>query len=169
LIETTLEKYLIIAVGALLATGAFAGWWALHNRHEQNLGAVACLQATTIPKAAAIAEAKTTEAAQAVDINAVVKGYETKVLSMSHSNDDLAGRLSAALRQSRLPDPGSAACANAPDPGLSKGESEAAGRLARIRADIAAVLTACDANQVKTEDAAAIYNGVRTRALAAAK
>jgi len=166
---STLEKNLIMAVAALIGCGAFAGWWALHNRHEQSIGAVACLQATTIPKREAIAENKTTEAAQVVDINAVVKGYETKVLSMSRANDDLADRLSAALRTGGVPHPGSAACANPADPGLSKSESEAAGRLAIIRADIAAVLTACDANQVKTEDAAAIYNGVRARALAAAK
>ena len=52
---TTLEKNLIYVVVALISCGAFAGWWALHNRHEQSLGAVACLQATTIPKAEAIA------------------------------------------------------------------------------------------------------------------
>lgn len=164
-----IEKSLIYIAIALVGTGAVAGWWALHNRHEQNLGATACLQATTIPKQEAVAEVKQTEAAQAVDINAVVKGYELKVVSLSRSNDDIAGRLSAALRASRVSNPGSAACANAPDPGLSKGESEAAERLARIRADIKLVLDACDANQVKTEDAAMIYNRVRERALAAAK
>lgn len=166
---TSLEKTLTYVVLALIGSGVFAGWWALHNRHEQSIGATACLQATTVTKTEAKEEVKQTEAAQAVDINAVVKGYEFKVLALARSNDDIAGRLSDSLRQNRVPHSGSAACANAADPGLPKGQSEAAERSARIRADIKLVLDACDANQVKTEDAAAIYNGVRDRALSAAK
>lgn len=39
---TTLEKYLIGAVVFLVSSGAFAGWWALHNRAEQKIGMVVC-------------------------------------------------------------------------------------------------------------------------------
>jgi hypothetical protein len=39
---TTLEKYLIGAVVFLVSSGAFAGWWTLHNRAEQKIGMVVC-------------------------------------------------------------------------------------------------------------------------------
>lgn len=166
---STIQRIALEILGALMLCAAAIAWWQIHDHNEQKIGAVKCLQATTIPKTQAIAENKTTEAAQVVDIKAVVKGYEYKVASMARANDDLAGRLSAALRQGGVPHPGSAACPDASQSGLSKGQSEAAERLARLNADVVAVLNACDANQVKTEDAAAIYNGVRARALAAAK
>lgn len=171
MITTTLEKYLAIAVAVLIGSGAFAGWWALHNHKQQAIGAAACIQATTVDKTEAHNDAVSTEAAQAVDIKAVVKGYEDKVNSLQRNNDDLAKRLltSGAVRPHGVPDPGSAAGGNCAVPGLPAGEGEAAERSAAvIRADLNAVLNACDANQVKTEDAAKIYNGVRDRAIAAA-
>jgi hypothetical protein len=168
---SNLEKILAGLVALMASAGVIAGLWISHNHAEQKLGAQQCIQTTTIDHTEAKADVASDQAAQAVDIKAVVQGYETKVLSLQHDNDDLAGRLlaSGALRPRRVPDSGSAAGANCPVPGLSAGESEAAGRSAAItQADLTAVLNAADANQVKTEDCAKIYNGVRDRAIAAA-
>lgn len=166
---TSLQRIGAEALGAMLLCGAFFGWWTYHDHAEQKLGAQACLQATTVTKSVAKQEVVTDEAAQAADINTVVKGYDAKVLALSTSNDDLAGRLSAAVRQNRVSDPETPACPVAPDRGLSESESTARERLGRVRADLKSVLDACDANQVKTEDLAQIYDGERERAIAAAK
>lgn len=172
-IATTLNPYLTyIKIGAaVVVIAAVLIWWNLHNRAEQKIGAQQCIQATTVDKTEAHADAVTTQAAQAVDIKAVVQGYETKVLSLQHDNDDLVKRLlaSGAVRPSRVPNPGSTAGANCPVTGLSTSESQAAERsAATLQTDLDDVLNACDANQVKTEDGAKIYNGVRDRAIAAA-
>lgn len=169
---TTLERIGLEIAGGILAIAAVLLWWNLHNRTEQKLGAAACIQTTTIDHTEAKADATKTEAAQAVDINAVVNGYETKVASLSRSNDDLARRLSTsgAVCPSRVPDPRPAAGANAADAGLAGGQSEArqGPPAEQLRTDLSAVLAAGDANQVKTEDCARLYNGVRDRAIAAA-
>jgi hypothetical protein len=166
---TPLQRIGAEIIGGIVLIAAVLIWWNLHNSAQQKIGAQACIQATTIDKTEAHADAVSTQAAQAVDIKAVVQGYETKVLSLQHDNDDLAGRLLNAVRPNRVPGTGSAAGANCAVAGLSDSESQAAERsAATVRADITAVLNACDANQVKTEDAARIYNGVRDRAIAAA-
>lgn len=165
---TTLERIGAEILGGIFLIAGVLLWWNLHNRTEQRLGAAQCIQTTTVDKTQAAAAVVTTEAAQAVDINAVVKAYDAKVADLSARNDDLAGRLlaSGAVRASRVPDPGSAAGAKPAEPRLSDGQAEARERL--VRADLAAVLAACDADEVKTHDLASIYDGVRTRALAAA-
>lgn len=78
-----LEKYLIGAVAFLVASGAIAGWWALHNRKEQALGAQACIQNTTVTKEVAAADvnknladyqntqAKPAEAQHEADLSAI--------------------------------------------------------------------------------------------------
>lgn len=168
---TKLEQILAGLVALLASAGVVAGLWISHNHAEQKLGAQQCIQTTTIDHTEAKADVASDQAAQAVDIKAVVQGYETKVLSLQHDNDDLAGRLlaSGAVRPRGVPNPGSASQPNCPLPGLPAGESEAAGRSAAItQADLTAVLNAADANQVKTEDCAKLYNGVRDRAIAAA-
>lgn len=168
---TTLERIGLEVLGGILAIAAVLLWWNLHNRTEQKIGAAACIQTTTIDHTEAKADATKTEAAQAVDIQSVVQGYETKVLSLSRSNDDLARRLLAnsAVCPSRVSDPRPAAGANAADAGLPKSESQARpGPPGGAAGDLAAVLAAADANQVKVEDCAKLYNGVRDRAIAAA-
>ena len=164
---TSLQRLAAEALGAALLCGAFFGWWKLHNHEERRLGAAACIQATTISKSVAKQELTSDQTAQAADINTVVKGYDSKVVSLSASNDDLSRRLSDAVRQNGVSHPGPAACPSAADPGLSQGESSARERLGQVRADLKAVLDACDANQVKTEDMAMIYDKMRARALAA--
>jgi hypothetical protein len=168
---TTLERIGLEILGGLAAIAAVILWWNLHNRAEQKIGATACIQTTTIDKTTAAAGAVKDEAAGAADINAVIRGYDAKVTSLSAANDDLARRLSdsGAICPGPVRDSRSAAGAKPADAGLPGGKGEAAaGSAELIRADLAAVLTACDANQVKTEDEAALYNGVRDRAIAAA-
>lgn len=164
---TTLQRIGAEIIGGLVLIAAILIWWNLHNRTEQKIGAAACIQSTTIDKTEAHTDVAKDQAAAAVDINAVVAGYETKVLSLSRSNDDLARRLSTsgAVCPSRMSDPGRTASANAADAGLAGGKSEAR---AGPTADIKQLLAAGDAAQVKSEDCAKLYNGVRDRAIAAA-
>jgi hypothetical protein len=170
---TALQRIGAEIIGGLVLIAAVLIWWNVHNRTEQKLGAAACIQSTTIDKTEAHTDVAKDQAAAAVDINAVVAGYETKVLSLSRSNDDLARRLSTsgAVCPSRVSDPGRAASANAADAGLAGGKSEAkpgppAG--GELRTDLNQLLGAGDAAQVKSEDCAKLYNGVRDRAIAAA-
>lgn len=166
---TTLERIGLEVLGGVLAIAAVLLWWNLHNRTEQKIGAAACIQSTTIDHTEAKKDVAADQAAQSVDIHAVVQGYETKVLSLSRANDDLARRLSTsgAVCPSRVPDPRPAADANAADAGLSAGKSQSAAG-SPLAGDLAELLAAADANQVKTEDCAKLYNGVRDRAIAAA-
>lgn len=165
---TTLERIAAEIVAGLLLIGGVLLWWNLHNRHEQLVGAQACIQTTTVDKQTAAAGVAKTEAAQAVDIDTVVKAYDAKLADLSARNDDLAGRLlaSGAIRPSGVSHPGPAAAAAATDDGLRASQAEARERL--VRSDLDAVLAACDANEVKTEDLAEVYNRIRARATAAA-
>jgi hypothetical protein len=167
---TTIQRIGAEILGGVLLIAGVLLWWNLHNRAEQKQGAQACIQATTIDKTEAVAQVVSTQAAEAVDINAVVKGYDAKVADLSARNDDLAGRLSAsgAIRASRVSHSGSAAAGECTKSGVDSGQSETLAGLARVRADLDELLAAGDANQVKTEDLATLYDGVRTRALAAA-
>lgn len=166
---TTIERIGMEALGGILGIAAVLLWWNLHNLTEQKIGAAACIQTTTITKQEAHTDVASDQAAQAVDINAVVQGYETKVLSLSRSNDDLARRLSTsgAVCPSRVPDPRPAAGANAADAGLPAGKDKSAAG-SPLAGDLSELLAAADANQVKAEDCAKLYNGVRDRAIAAA-
>ena len=167
---TTLERIGIEIAGGILALAAVVLWWHLHNLSEQRQGAAACIQTTTIDHTEAKKDAASDQAAGAVDINAVKQGYETKISALSRSNDDLARRLSDQVCPSRVPDPRRAAGANAADPGLAggKSETEPGPTAEQLRADLNAALAAGDAAQVKSEDCAKLYNGVRDRAIAAA-
>jgi hypothetical protein len=155
---STLEKIAAGVIAALLLAIAIIIWWHLHNRTEQKIGATACIQSTTETKQAAVTNVATTEAEQHIDVNAIIRGYDAKVQSLSSANDALARRLSAssAVCSSSVPNPGPAADPNAADRRVGKSESQ----LERI-------LDAGDANQIKVEDCADLYNKVRDRAIAA--
>lgn len=169
---TPLQRIGAEIIGGIVLIAAVLIWWNLHNRSEQKIGAQACIQATTVDKTEAHADVVSTQAAQAVDIQAVVQGYETKVISLQHGNDDLARRLSTsgAVCPGRLPDPRPTAGANSADAGLASGKREAqpGPPAEQLRTDLDHLLAAGDANQVKTEDCAKLYNSVRDRAIAAA-
>ena len=144
---TTLERIGLEILGGMLAIGAVLLWWNLHNRTEQKLGAAACIQTTTIDHTEAKKDVATDQAAAAVDVNAVVQGYETKVLSLSRANDDLSRRLlaSGSICPGGMPNPRGTPGAKPTDAGLSGGQSEAAeGSPAGLRADLDAVLAACE-------------------------
>jgi hypothetical protein len=166
---TQLERIAAELGAAVLAILAVLLWWHLHNLAEQRQGAQACIQQTTITKQAAAADSAGDEAAQAAIIKAVVGNYDAKLASLSASNADLAGRLSAALRAQRLPGPGPAAGATSAQPGLPAGQAAAADGSAKLAGDIDALLQACDAAQLKGEDLAVIYQDMRDRAIAARK
>lgn len=160
---TQLEKIAAGVIAALLLAIAIIIWWNLHDRTEQKIGATACIQSTTETKQTAAAAVATTEEAQHEDIDEVKKRYAQQVQDLSASNADLARRLSTrgAVCTSGVPDPGSAPRGDAANGRLvpSEGHPEAS-QLERI-------LDAGDANQIKIEDCASIYNKVRDRAIAA--
>jgi hypothetical protein len=167
---TTLERIAAELAGAAALILAAFIWWHVHNAGEQKLGAQACIQATTITKQAAASDAAADQTAQAAEISEVLISHDAKLLTLDAGNAGIARGLSNdALRPNGVPHPGSLTCQGAAEPGLPPGESEAQLRLERIQADLTAVLNACDANQVRTEDLATIYNGVRDRAIAAEK
>lgn len=170
---TVLERIALEVAGGIAAIGAILLWWHLHNAAEQHQGAEACIQATTETKQAAVADAHQVEAAQAVDVQTVIRGYDAKVASLSSSNADLAQRLSArgAVRACGVsgagPDPGAAPA----DRGLAGGQSQAAQGSAAAAVDVDAdykqLLAAGDACEVKLEGLTDIYQRMRDRAIAA--
>jgi hypothetical protein len=137
--------------------------WIHHDHTEQHVGAEACIQATTETKDVAGADNAGIEAAHAAQLQTVVETYDAKVITLSAGNAALSERLSNALRQSAVPDPGPAACQGSANAGLPESESAAQIRLGRLRADLKFVLDACDADHERVEGLNAAYEDWRKR------
>jgi hypothetical protein len=90
-------------LAALLIGGGI--WWNFHNRKEENIGAQACIQATTETKKEAIADNVITIDQHNQAISAVVKSYESRIKDLADSNGDLAQRLhdANAIRKPAVP------------------------------------------------------------------
>jgi len=160
---TSLERLGAEILAAVLLTGAFIGWWQLHNDTEQKIGAEHCLISTTEVKTEVAEDNSGLVAAHAAQLTQVVAVYEQKLLDSAGANADLARRLhDNGVRQSAAPGPRSAACDGPPNRGLPAGESPADPG-PRITADTAAVLDACDADHAKLTIVTNAYNDWRQR------
>jgi hypothetical protein len=161
---TSLERFAAEIVGALVLTGAFFGWWKLHNHEEQNLGAQNCIQQTTVTKSVAVERNLADASAQADQLKAVAASYDARLADLSRGNDDLVRRLRlASVRRGPMCDTGPAAAKAAADAGLSNGEGETRSRPDPIADDTRAVLDACDADYSKMIGLADAYNDWRDR------
>jgi hypothetical protein len=127
---TSLERLGAELAGALLLVGCFVGWWQLHNRTEQHIGATQCVAATTITRKDAVRDDQGIEAAHAAQLTQVVAIYDQKLADSLHANDGLARRLhDYALRQGAVscagPAPGAAASAGALPGGAGRPQPKA--------------------------------------------
>lgn len=153
---TSLERLAAELAGVVLLCGAFIGWWQLHNRTEQTIGAEKCIISTTEVKADAVADNSAAVAAQALQLTQVVKTYDDQVSALSRGNAALAQRLQHnALRASTSAGPGSAACEVRPVE-LPAAQS----------APLQQLLDDCDADHAALIGVTAAYNDWRNRMIA---
>jgi hypothetical protein len=163
---TSLQRFAAEIIGALVLSGAFFGWWKLHNHEEQQQGAQACIQQTTVIKSVAVEHNAADESAQADQLKKVVEVYDAKLALLSSGNDDLVRRLrQSALRSSAVSGPSSAASRPSADRGLPASEGAAQPRPDPISADTRALIDACDADYSKMIGLAGAYNDWRARML----
>ncbi len=135
--------------GGLLLCVAFVSWWALHNHAEQQLGAQACIQATTETKATAVAADSSIEAAHAAQISKVVAVYEQKLNDSRGANADLAKRLhDYALRTGAVPRSAGVACSASGSGAEPRGDrgAESPADPFGVDAATAALIDACTAD-----------------------
>ena len=90
---TSLQRLGLELAGAVLMVAAFIGWWQMHNHAEQKIGATQCIISTTEVKATALATDTGIEAAQAAQLNEVVKTYATQLADSAATNSALADRV----------------------------------------------------------------------------
>lgn len=164
---STLERIGLEAAAGALLLGAVLTWWHVHNLNEQKAGAQACITATTETKADVVATNKGDAAAQAVDLQLVVKTYDDKLKALAGDNADLARRLhDGSLRQSAAASPGPAAAGALCPLFVPAGQDDA--RAAAIEAATQKIFDDCDADYAGRVAVIETYNHWRARMIAEA-
>jgi hypothetical protein len=167
---TSLQRLGLELAGAVLMVAAFIGWWQMHNHAEQKIGATQCIISTTEVKATALATDTGIEAAQAAQLNEVVKTYATQLADSAATNSALADRVrDYALRSGAVCHSGPAAAGGSTHGGLPASQTADAARPSRLAADTDALLNACDADHDKVILLTNAYNDWRDRMIAAGK
>lgn len=169
---TTIERIAYEVGAALLLMIAAAIWWHVHDLNEQKLGAVACVQATTVIKADAVNENAAVQNAAAVQLQEKINDQERQLASLSAGNDDLARRVhDYALRASRMPDPAAATGDNHCPVNVSSGQGGTveSGGADRVVSAEAKLFDSCDREYSRGVEAIAAYNDWRERMIAANK
>ena len=155
---TPLDRLLAQISVAVVLVAALAGWLAVHNHHEQAIGAQACVQDTTMTKSTAAADTAALEAAHAAQLTQVVAIYDEKLKNSLAANADLAQRLhDYPLRG------GTVSAVGAPAGFVCRPAAESASDRAVVNA-AQAVIDACTADAIELAGVQAAWRAQTARA-----